>query len=349
MLLSRRLPMGSIIDVCRSLRYSLGSGMMLREVMELLASKGTRPVRPVAAQIVKDLKSGWRLQEALENQRAAFPPLFVALATVGEESGNLPEVLSEVENYYLLQQKLHREFRQQIMWPVMQLFAAILVIAGLIYILGIIASSRGEGKPIDPLGLGLVGPQGAITFLLLTAGAGLVIAILYLVTRRLLRRRPMIERQLLRFPIVGPCLTAMALTRFCVALHLMLETNLAILKTFRLAFVATDNTAFIAACPKVEASLRQGNNIATSLQAAKIFPEKFVSAVAVAEESGRLPEVMAHLSTEYEDETRRRLALLNQIASWVVWLIVATIIITAIFRIFLIVYLQNIEKNLPGA
>src|SRR5947209_10131721 len=97
---SKRLPLSALIDLCRSMRYSLGAGLMLRDVMDLLAGKGTRPIRPVAAKISKDLKAGWSLQDALNKQQAAFPPLFIALTTVGEESGNLPEVLGELEKYY---------------------------------------------------------------------------------------------------------------------------------------------------------------------------------------------------------------------------------------------------------
>lgn len=344
MFLSHRLSTANLIDLCRAMRYSLSSGLTLREVMELLASKGTPQLRPVAEKILLDLKAGWSLQEALKKQEAVFPPLFLTLAAVGEESGNLPEVLGEMEKYYIMQQQLNREFRSQISWPVFQLVAAILIITGLIYILGIISDMRTSDTKIDPLGMGLYGTSGALVFLGIVAGVALILALCYWTLRTFLRRRAWIERILLSIPALGPCLLAIALTRFCIALNLMLETTLAIFRTFRLALLATDNAAFIAAQPKVEASLRQGNNIATSLQAAGVFPEKFLSSVAVAEESGRLSEMLRHNSEEYDDEARRRLGFLNKVASYVVWIGVAAIIITAIIRIFLQVYIKNVER-----
>src|SRR5579871_1565883 len=138
MFFSRRLSIKDLIDLCRSMRYSLASGLTLRDVMDLLSTNGPPRLRPVAAQISKELKAGWSLQDAIGKQAHVFPPLFLALTAVGEESGNLPEVLTELEKYYRVQQKLRRDFIDQISWPVVQLVLAVFVIAGLILVLGII-------------------------------------------------------------------------------------------------------------------------------------------------------------------------------------------------------------------
>jgi type II secretory pathway component PulF len=138
----------------------------------------------------------------------------------------------------------------------------------------------------------------------------------------------------------------LALARFCVALRLMLETNMSVLKMMELALMATDNAAFQAARPVIDASLKSGNNIEMSLAAAGLFPQSFLSAVAVAEGSGRLPELLREQANDYDEETRRRLGFLNQVASYLVWLGVAFLIIFAIYRIFSTVYIENIDKFL---
>ena len=163
---------------------------------------------------------------------------------------------------------------------------------------------------------------------------------------RSLRRRAVIERLLLLIPGIGPCLRALALARFCIAARLMLETSLSVLKTLRLAFQATDNAAFAAVVPVVETSLRQGNSITASFSKGRIFPTNFLSAVGVAEESGRLPEIFRHQGEEYDDEARRRLNWLTRLSSGLVWLGVAAVIITCILNIFMNVYLGNLEKVL---
>src|SRR5439155_326513 len=116
---------------------------------------GGRPgVRPMAARISTGVESGEALEELLRKETALLPPLFVALATVGEQTGMLPEVFRELEKFYLFQDRLRKQFLAQIAWPAFQLFAAILVITGLIWILGIITEVNPGSKGFDPIGLG---------------------------------------------------------------------------------------------------------------------------------------------------------------------------------------------------
>src|SRR5262245_57862107 len=130
----RVLPLPSLIELCRSLRHLLGAGLTVRDVFSRQAERGPAAVRPVASGILRRFDEGDDLADALEAHREAFPPLFLSLATVGESTGQLPEIFHELEKYYTLQQKLRRQFRAQIMWPVFQFFAGVFVIAGMIWL-----------------------------------------------------------------------------------------------------------------------------------------------------------------------------------------------------------------------
>jgi type IV pilus assembly protein PilC len=349
MLLFRRLSIKDLIDLCRSMRYSLSSGLTLRDVMDLLTTNGPPRLRPVAAQISKELKSGWSLQDAISKQSHVFPPIFLALVTVGEESGNLPEVLSELEKYYHVQRKLRREFIDQITWPVVQMFMAVFVIAGLIWALTFVKElNKGSNAVTDPLGFGLVGTEGALKFLGYVFGAIGLLLLAFWGLKRLLSRRAMVEKFMLRAPIFGPCIRAIALTRFCVALHLMLETSLSVRKTLRLALVATDNLAFTSAQGAVESALVRGETITSALTSSGVFPAHFLGTIAVAEESGRLPEVLRNSAEEYDEEARRRLNIVNKLFSYAIWIFIGGFLAFAIFRIFQNVYANQIMNALEN-
>src|SRR5262245_29162988 len=118
MIFFSRLRIRDLIELCRSMRFSLKSGLMLRETMELIASQGPRPLRRIADKITRDLKGGWQLQQVLVKHKSAFPPVFLALTEVGEESGQLPEILGHLEEYYTRHQKLRRELVSEMSWPV---------------------------------------------------------------------------------------------------------------------------------------------------------------------------------------------------------------------------------------
>jgi type IV pilus assembly protein PilC len=334
MLFSVRLPLSSLIELCRSLRHCLGAGLTLRDVFRQQARRGPAPVRPVAARISKGLDRGDDLETALEHEKASFPPLFLALTTVGEQTGNLPEVFADLEKYFVMQQRLRRQFLGQIAWPVFQLLAAIFVIAGMIFILGAIAEGTGT-KPFDPLGLGLTGTGGALTFLALAFGSFAALFGVYLLATRVLQQQAGVDALLLSLPVVGPCLRALALSRFCLALRLTLETGMSTPKALRLSLRATGNAAFVGRSELVEGAVSAGDELALALGKSGLFSEEFQNIVAVGEESGRLPEVMEQQAQHYYEVAGRRLTVLTFVAGCCVWLLVAVLIIVAIFRIFL--------------
>src|SRR5262249_49503341 len=173
MQLFTEVPLKSLIEFCRVLRHNLAAGLTIRRVFRQQAERGPYAIRPVAERISEQLEQGESLEHALRAERRKFPPIFLALTSVGEQSGNLPEVLADLEEYFLLQQKLRRQFLSAIAWPAFELVAAIFVIAGMIYVLAVLGGAKG----FDPTGLGYTGTGGAAKFLWHAFGSlGLVIA-----------------------------------------------------------------------------------------------------------------------------------------------------------------------------
>jgi type II secretory pathway component PulF len=336
----------ALIEFARSVRFYLTSGMTLRDAIRGLTERGSSSIRTVSASILTELEAGWSFQAALEKQGKRFPPLFTSLATVGEETGNLPEVLKNLESYYELRREQARQLRSQAILPVLQFIGAVGIVAGMIYILGQLPPLRvaGQVQQYDALGLGLIGTDGAIRFALYVFGGVLAAGILYWIVRKLTMRRAIVERFLLRMPLIGPALQATALTRFSFAMQLMTDSSLSILRVLRLAFGATDNPAFLAESAKAETMLRRGNSISESLASTNRFPKSYINSIAIAEESGHLPEMMQQHALEYGDFARRRLAVLNRIMATLVWLVVAGFVIWLIFRVFTQLYLGTVNK-----
>lgn len=333
MLFSRQLPLSDLIELCRALRHNLGAGLTLRDVFRQQARRGSAALRPIALRIQEDLESGESLEKSLKRERAAFPAIFVSLASIGENTGHLPEIFGELEKYFQLQKKLWRIFIGQIIWPCFQLVAGILVIAGMIFILGVLAPSG--GKPFDPLGFGLTGTSGALTFLLLSFGSIAGVFVAYHVVTRVLHQQQLVDAILLRIPVVGPTLLALALMRFCLSLRLTLETGMSISAALRLCLRATGNHGFIGYSDAIVDAVKHGDDLADSLALCRFFPAEFIHILATAEEGGRVPEAMRHQADYYEEESARRMTVLTMAAGAAVWVAVAILIIIVIFRIAL--------------
>jgi len=334
MLFSRQISQSSLIEFCRALRHNLDAGLPIVRVLRQQGERGPLAVRSIAVRVSNELEKGESFTVALKAERAYFPPLFLSLTSMGEETGHLPEICGELEKYYIMQQRLWRQFVARITWPVLQFVASVFIIALMLLVLGIIADIKNTKDPIDPIGLGL-GPAGALRWL---TAVSLSLALLfggYLLATRSLKGRARVDSALLRIPVIGPTLMALALTRFCLALRLTLETGMPITHALRLSLRATNNAAFEAAAGNVKKKLMEGRELAQALAMTRLFPPTFVDIVAVAEEGGRVPEVMRKQADAYEEELHLRLAILSRFASFGVWFIVAALIVFAIFRIFM--------------
>lgn len=338
MLFSSRLPLTKLIDLCQVLRHNLDAGVPIEKVFRQQAQKASGSLRDMAGRVHDVLKRGDNLETALEAEQKTLPPMFISLVIVGERTGNLPEVFAALESFYRSQQKLRRQLIAQSMLPALQFVAAIFVIAALILILGLIAESQGT-KAIDPLGIGLTGPRGAVLFLVFTFGSLAALVGLYLSAARFLAQKAAVDALLLRLPAIGPTLSALALARFCMALQLTFETALPIAEALRLALRATGNAAFMSLAGKMGRNLRDG--LAGPLAQSGVFPEEFCMIIAVAEEGGRLPEVMRQQAKQYEELAELRLTVLMRMAGFGVWLVVAVFITIAIFRIVTTTYLSQ--------
>lgn len=330
MLFSQGLSLSELIALCRVLRHNLGAGLTLRKVFQQQAERGTGGIRPVARRILETIEQGDGLQDAVHKERDAFPPLFLAMVSVGEETGHLPEIFGELENYFTLQLRLRRQFRSQSLLPIVQIIFAFFIIALLIYVLGVIAASRNAPAP----GLfGFSGGAGAIAFLVLSFGT---IALAYVGYRFLIRNRgpqATFDALLMRVPALGACLEALAMGRFALALQLTLDSGLPIVQALRLSLQATGNGVYQSQAPGILQALKSGKDLTSALTQSGVFPEEFLHMVASAEEGGRVPEMMRHQAAYYHEEAERRLKTLTRLLSGAVWLVYAIFMIIAIFSI----------------
>lgn len=313
----------------------LDAGVPIERTFRVTADK-TNDARCAAAMrgIADAVADGNEVADAMRELDGRFPDLVVEMVAVAEQTGTLPEILKGLAEHYENNLRLRRDFLASITWPCIQFVLAVLVIALLIFILGWIADSRG-GKPIDVLGFGLFGAKGAIIWLAMVTGTIVSLAAAYLLIVKNVSGKRRLDGFLLGVPVVGHCMRSFAIARFSWAFYLTQQSGMSIDKSLQSSLRATNNGAFIAAGRVICQRVNDGDDLATALRAAKLFPIDFLSMVEVAEQAGTVPEALHRLSPQFADDARRALAALTTFLGWLVWGIVAAFIIFFIFRIAL--------------
>jgi type IV pilus assembly protein PilC len=324
------LSLQNLIDLCRVLRHNLSAGLTLRHVFRQQSERGASAVRLLAGRVLEAIETGQSLSAALDNEKGRLSPLFLAMVKVGEETGHLPEVFEALEKHYLLEQRLRRQIVRQTLGTLIQFVLALLIIAGLIFILGVVAQSRGT-KPISIFGLS--GAGGAIIFLTATFGTMGLVWLLSALFLRFPRHAAPVQAVLMQLPGLGPCLVALVMGRFTMALRLTLDSGLSIVKGLKLSLHATGNALFVSRSDVVATALKNGESLTDALMQSNLFDEEFLHIVAAAEEGGRVPEMMAHQAQYWHEEAARRLSTLARLATFAMWMLYAGFMIYAIFQI----------------
>ncbi|MBX9790118.1 MAG: type II secretion system F family protein [Pirellulales bacterium] len=330
-----RIALGELGALCRRVGLALETGLDIRRVLAREASgRASRPLARRLDQIAIDLGRGRTLADSLADTGKFFPPLVHEMISVGEETGQVPEVLRRLAEHYESQLRLRRSFLAAIAWPLTQLVAAIAIVGFLIWILGIIATSTG-GKPLDVLGLGLSGNRGAAIYFLTVAA---ICVGGWLTIRALLRSRfwaGPFERLLWAIPVLGASLRTLALSRLAWSLQLTLDTGMPLKRALPLSLRSTHSRTFAEQSERVVSDVQRGREISEALADTRVFPADFLDALEVGEGSGRLPETMRLLSTQYEEHARRALTTLTMLAGFAVWAGVALLIAAVVIRLFM--------------
>jgi len=348
---SARLSTKHVALACRSLSTSLRAGIPVAKAFDIAVNKsGDSKLRFVMQDIATQIRSGTDVTSACRSYEGLWPDLFLNMVDVAERTGSLPEVLLSLSEHYETSVRLQKDFRSQMVMPMVQLVAAILIVAFLIWLLGEInigdlSGKQGDAeKPaFDIIGLGLKGISGSLIWIFswVMSAAGLFVG--YQIARRSTAFRTAMHRALLGVPVVGTCLKSFAIARFSWSFALTQEAGLPVQESLESSIAATDNGAFQAAGPRIINDVLNGEELSEALAHTQLFPEDFIQIVHVGETTGTIPETLARLSPEFEDQARRSLSALTAAFAWGIWLAVAAFIGFIVIR-FALMYVRLLES-----
>ncbi len=331
MLGESRISTKDLAALCRRLGTALGAGVDIRNVWTRESKNAHGSARRVYGDVRDAVARGSSVSEALDRTGKYFPEMFRELVRVGEESGQLPEVFRQLADNYEHQLQMRRNFLGAIAWPVFELVFALGVVGIVIYVMGAIPQLQKSG--VDLIGFGLRGGSGLLVYVtILGLIAGGVFVIYRATTRGAIWVTP-VQRFLMRVPKLGSALETFSLARLTWAMYVTLNTGMDTRKALALSLASTRNVLYTQHTDSVLRSIRAGRDIHGTLSETGAFPHAFLDAVEVGEESGTLAETMANMSNLYQEEARMAMRVIAAVMGFLVFVLVAIIIIFFIFRI----------------
>jgi type II secretory pathway component PulF len=331
---SPQIKLPQLVQLCRRLALSYSTGIDAKKTWQRESESGIGSFRLNTSKIAHEVAKGQSLAESIKVTGNYFPALFRELVEIGEHTGRLSEVFERLADYYEFVQDLRRTMFRSMIYPALQLFAAVSVIGLLILILGLIPQADGpDAMKFDPTGFGLIGVSGFFKYLAILgvlAGAG---AFLYVsVERGWLRIDPLMSL-VMHIPALGKFLENMALARLSWALGLGFDTGLDAKRMVRLAMKSSGNPYYSSRSQEVEISVARHGEFHEAFKQVGVFPPEFIDVLRTGEVSGSIGAAMTRMTREYESRARLLGHSLTIVFGFFVGAIVAAIIIYFIFQL----------------
>jgi type IV pilus assembly protein PilC len=325
--LSPRISLKQLVIYCRRWSTALIAGIDIRThaARDADLARGQAAKR-VMGSINQAVRRGESMTEALRATGGYFPLVFREMVEVGEKSGHLGEVFRQLAEHYDQQLERRRMFYGAIAWPMFQLTLAVCVIGLLIWICGGIIK-------VDILGFGLVGDAGLLKYVCFIATIALAIFLLIRGIRRGMMWTLPVQRFAMRLPMLGTALQSLAIARVAWTLHVTMNAGMEVRRSVRLSMRSAGNAYYADRADAIDKKIAQGCSLDEAFRAGQCFPHDFLDFIQVGEHSGTLVETLARCSKEYQDQARRAMTTLTAIAGYAVWLVVAGIIVSLIFRL----------------
>lgn len=303
----------------RALAAMFDAGIPLSDCFHFLAESSAQPrLKRISANIAKALSQGKDLEQACVAPE--FKPLHKAMFKVGQETGNLSEVLNELAGYEEGQAKLVYALRSAVFYPQ--------ILLGLAFLFALAVPSFFEG-PITDL-FASTNVSIPVVFLALfqisnlfwtpVFWAGLVVAVIIwgsLVRKLLSGAGPqrLIWGVLLKLPGAKGIVQTVCEERLASTLALTRRAGLPELQAFPLIGEVMGNLLYQEACLDITDSIENGATVGESLEETEVFSRSFVAIVNCGEEAGKLPKLLESysklLSMKIEENLKSALTMLE--------------------------------------
>ena len=120
--------------------------------------------------------------------------------------------------------------------------------------------------------------------------------------KRSRKMRELLDRLMLKFPIIGPILNKAAIARFARTLSTMFAAGVPLVEALESVAGATGNIVYEDAVMKMRDEVATGQRLQRAMENTGLFPNMVVQMIAVGEESGSLDTMSGKVASFYEED-----------------------------------------------
>jgi len=303
----RKMKTSDMVFFLTQLSTYLKAGITLTESVEIL-SRQFKNVRyqKTFKNIANNLKSGDNFSEALAKTDGIFPKLLVNMVKTSELTGDLPETLDDMADYYSQMDKTKKQMKSALTYPTMVLILAVAVIAFvLIYVIPKFTSiyQSMDSATIPKLTLFIIDASDFIKasyYYIILAFIVILLVIKYLYSN-ITAARALMQRMAMKIPVLKEVIIYNEVTNFTKTFSSLLKHGVYITDTMNILLQVTNNEIYRKLISNAIKHLRKGENISVAFKGHWAFPVPAYEMIVTGERTGKLAEMLAKVADYYQD------------------------------------------------
>jgi type IV pilus assembly protein PilC len=306
------VPAKDLAIFVRQFSVMIDAGLPLVQCLEILGgSNENKTFAKILQQTRMDVEGGSSLADAMRKHPKAFDDLFCNMIAAGEAGGILDTILKRLATYIEKSVKLKSQIQGAMMYPIAVISIAFIVIAVILWkvIPTFAAMFAGLGATL-PLPTRIVIAMSNWFVRLLVPG--IILSILGVSAFRRYyasyNGRRVVDRMMLKLPILGELLRKVAVSKFCRTLATLISSGVPILDGLEITAKTSGNAIVEDGIMSVRKGVESGLTIAQPLKDTGIFPPMVVQMIGVGEQTGALDAMLSKIADFYEDEVDQAVA-----------------------------------------
>jgi general secretion pathway protein F len=290
----------------RQLATLLRSGLPLEESLAAVAEQTEKPrVQRIILGVRSKVVEGHPLADGFRDFPQAFPEIYRATVSAGEQSGKLDSVLERLADYTESRQAMGQQVSNALIYPIVLMVLSFAIVSFLLaYVVPQVVAVFESGKQELPMATRIL--IALSDFVRLYWYYGLIV--LGLATwgfRRWLRspdNRFRFHTTLLRVPLVGKVIRGLNTSRFSRTFSILTASAVPVLEALRISAEVVSNLPMRKGVEDAALRVREGAPIGKSLAARKLFPPMMIHLISSGESSGELEKMLERAASNQERE-----------------------------------------------
>lgn len=314
---STKVSLQELAVVSRQLSTLVNAGVnVLEAVSDVAVMVQNAYFSSVLLKISEDVRGGSNFSDALAKYPKIFDNTFVSMVAVGEKSGKLAKVLSDLASHIENSVKLRRKIKSAASYPMFVGSFFVIVFCGIVFVLipkfEDMFASFGASLPWA-------------TQVVIDVSHFIVDRILYIIAFgvlvyiafRIWTKNPEGLRQwhklFFKIPKFSPIYTKMIFANFFQTLSTLVKSGVDIVSSIQIATNTVNNTYLQSILENIRTEIVGGNFFSAEMDKYILFPKMVVRMTAVGEKTGQMEEMFLKITDYYQDEVDAAVASISAI------------------------------------